>query len=200
MLLHRYLEETLGSKVAIRLLRTMVRYRGMIFTIRRLAGETNVSPNEAALITHQLEKLGVIRIQPVGRAYQLQLNEESYILNKIIKPILDAEKNTISELVQILKKHLDNKKIISAVLFGSVSKGEEKIDSDTDLLIISDDFDNAILSASKAGEEVFEVFHGKISQIIFSEKQFKSKKNNDLIRSIIANHILICGKELASIK
>ncbi len=50
------------------------------------------------------------------------------------------------------------------------------MDSDVDLLIISNDLDGAIDAVSKASSETFEVFHGKISHIVFSEKQFKSKK------------------------
>ena len=161
--------------------------------------EANISPNESAMTTHHLERLGIIKIQPVGRAYQLELNEKSYILNKIIKPVFDAEQNTTPQLIQTLKKHLDGKKVISAALFGSVAKREEKIDSDVDLLIISNDFDYAISVVSKASMEVFEVFHGKVSHIVFSEKKFKSKKNGDLIRSILSSHILICGKELSDI-
>lgn len=200
MLFHRYLEETIGNKPTLSMLRAMVRRRGMIFTVRRLAEEAKISTNECALTTQHLERLGIINIQPIGKAYHLTLNEKSYILNQIIRSVFDAEKKTIPQLIQTLKKYLTSKKITSAVLFGSVSKGEEQIDSDVDLLIISNDLDGAIDAISKASSEVFEVFHGKISHIIFTEKQLKSKKNSDLIRSILSNHILICGKELSDIK
>lgn len=199
MLLHRYLEEVLGNKVSISLFRTMIRYKGMVFTARRLAQEANVSAAMVALLTHKLEKLGIIRIQPIGRAHHLQLNEKSYILNKIIKPIIDAEKNTVSELVKFLKKHLDTEKIISAVIYGSVATGEEKIDSDIDLFIVSDDFDSAITAVSES-RDVYEIFSGSTSPLVFTKKEFVSKKNTPLVRSIIANHIKVCGKDLDSIK
>lgn len=199
MLFHRYVEEILGNKPAISMLRALVRQRGMVFTVRRLAEEANISPNESATTTQHLERLGIIIIQPVGRAYHLKLNEKSYILNKIIKPVFDAEQNTMSQLTQTLKKHLDDRIIISAILFGSVVKGDEKLDSDVDLLIISNDSDGATSIISKVSMEVFEVFHGSISHILLSEKEFRSKKNGDLIRSILSNHILICGKELSDI-
>ncbi|WKT57920.1 nucleotidyltransferase domain-containing protein [Candidatus Nitrosotenuis chungbukensis] len=148
MLLHVYLEHVLGNKVAIALLRTMIRYRGKVFTVRGLANTAHVSINETALTVHDLEKLGIINIQPIGRAYHLELNEKSHIFNKIIEPIVNAEKNTISELIQTLRKHLDTKKIITAAIFGSVASAEEKIDSDIDLLIISNDHDHAIALVS----------------------------------------------------
>ncbi len=196
MLLHRYLEQVLGNKVAITLLRTMINYRGKIFTIRGLADEAKVSPNETALVIHGLEKFGIIKIQPVGRAYQLELNKDSYILNKIIEPMVQAEKNTFDELLAILKKHLDTKKITSVVIFGSVVKGQEKIDSDIDLLVISNDHDHAIAQISEASEQVFSAFHGGLSPIIFSDKEFKAKRKGSLVQSIIDNHILICGKRI----
>ncbi len=196
MRLHRYLEEMLGNRVAITLLRTMVNYRGKIFTIRGLAEVAKVSPNETALIIHELENFGIIKIQPVGRAYQLELNKKSYILNKIIEPIIEAEKNTFDELLVLLKKYLDTKKIVSAVIFGSVVKGQEKIDSDIDLLVISNDHDHAITQISEASEQVFTTFHGNLSPIIFTDKEFKAKQKGSLIKSIIDNHILICGKRI----
>lgn len=196
MLLHGYLEEMLGNKVAIALLRTMVNYRGKIFTIRGLAEEAKVSPNETALIIHELENFGIIKIQPVGRAYQLELNKKSYILNKVIEPMIEAEKNTFGELLVLLKKYLDTKKIISAVIFGSAVKGQEKIDSDIDLLVISNDHDHAIAQISEASEQVFSTLHGNLSSIIFTDKEFKTKQKGSLIRSIIDNHILICGKRI----
>ena len=196
MLLHKYLEEVLGNKVAITLLRTMINYKGKIFTIRGLAEEAKVSPNETALTIHELENFGIIKIQPVGRAYQLELNKKSYILDKVIEPIIESEKNTFAELLILLKKHLDTKKIVSAAIFGSVVKGQEKIDSDLDLLVISNDHDHAIAQMSQAGEQVFSMFHGNLSPIIFTEKEFKVKQKGSLIQSIIDNHILICGKRI----
>lgn len=196
MLLHRYLEEVLGNKASITLLRTMINYQGKIFTIRGLAEEAKVTPNEAALTIHDLERFGIVKIQPVGRAYQLELNKKSYILDKIIESIIKYEKNTFPELVVLLKKYLDTRKIISAVIFGSAVKGQEKIDSDIDLLVISNDHDNTVTKISQVSEQVFSIFHGSISPIIFTEKEFKAKQKEPLIRSIIDNHILICGKSI----
>lgn len=54
--------------------------------------------------------------------------------------------------------------------------------------------DHAIAKISKASEKVFSILHGSIFQIIFTEKEFKAKQKESLIRSIIDNHVLICGK------
>ncbi len=194
-----YLEQVLGNKAAIRLLRTMVRYQAKIFTKRGLARTANVSVNEAALTIRDFEDLGIVRIQPVGRSHQISLNKKNYIFNKIIEPIFKIEKETLDVLLKVLKKNLDEKKIIiSAALFGSVVKGKEKPDSDIDILVISNDFDAASQIVSNALVEVAEVFHAQLAPIIFSEKELESKKKSGLIRSIITNHVIICGKNLES--
>ncbi|MDE1766185.1 MAG: nucleotidyltransferase domain-containing protein [Thaumarchaeota archaeon] len=198
MLLHRYLEETLGNKISIVLLRTMINYKGKIFTVRGLAKQAKISVNETALTVHHLEKLGIIKIQPVGNAYQLELNEESYILNKLVEPVIMAEKRTVLELVNLLRQHLDTSKVISAVIFGSVATGHEKIDSDIDLLVVSDYRDHVIDRISKASQQVFLEFNGSLSPLIFTQKEFKAKQKGSLIQSIIDDHILICGRKIGA--
>jgi predicted nucleotidyltransferase len=198
MLLHKYLEDVLGNRATITLLRTMITYRGKIFTVRGLASESGVSHNETALAVHDLEKMGIITIQPIGRAYNLELNEESYILNEIITPAVNAERNTVNELILVLKKIFDTKKITTAAIFGSVASTKEQIDSDIDLIIISNNHDHAITLISEASKQVSARFNGNLSPITFTEKEFKTKQKGSLAQSIIANHILISGKKISS--
>lgn len=200
MKLHKYLEQVLGNKIAISTLRVLVHYKGKIFTIRRLAQDAGASHPEVSATVEELEKFGIVQIQPVGRAHQVSLNEKSYVLNEIIEPILRAEEKTLARVISILKDHLNTKKITSSVIFGSVSKGEEKDDSDIDVLVISDDFDHATEVIANASEDVALSFHTSVSPIIFTKKEFLSKKKGDLIRSILSNHIRITGLELEKIK
>ena len=200
MKLHKYLEQALGNKISIRVLRVLVDHKGKIFTIRRLAEDAGASHPEVSATIDELEKFGIVQIQPVGRAHQISLNEKSYVLKEVIEPILKAEKKTRDKVILVLKNYLDTKKIISTAIFGSVSKGEEKEDSDIDVLIISNDFEHAAVLISNASQEIFLKFHSKISPIIFSESEFKlKKKKNTLIRSILDNHIMIYGKDLKSL-
>lgn len=200
MKLHNYLEHIVGNKIAISMLRALVRYRGKIYTIRGLAEDANASHPEVSKTLADLEKFGIVQIQPVGRAHQVSLNEKSYVLNKIILPMLKTEEKTLDEVTSILKDHLGKRRIASAVIFGSVAKGKEHVDSDLDVLVLCDDYDYAISAISTAAEEVSLKFHTKLSHIIFSESEFRSKgKNHPLVQSILNNHILIYGKELASI-
>jgi predicted nucleotidyltransferase len=200
MKLHNYLEYVIGNKIAIGMLRALVRYKGKIYTIRGLAEDAGASHPEVSKTLTDLEKFGIVQIQPVGRAHQISMNEKSYVLNKIILPMFKAEEKTLDEVISILKAHFGKKRITSAAIFGSVAAGKEQIDSDLDILVLCDNFDYAISAVSSAAEEVSLKFQTNLSHIVFSESQFRSKgRNHPLIRSILDNHILIYGKELTSI-
>ncbi|OHE55005.1 MAG: hypothetical protein A3K61_02010 [Thaumarchaeota archaeon RBG_16_49_8] len=195
MKFHEYLEQLFGSKVAISLVRALINYRGKVFTVRGLADTARVSSSEAAVVVGQLEKYGIVKIQPVGRSYLVSLNEKSYAVNSIIRPMVKAEQETVAELASTLKKHLGDKSVISAAVFGSLARGEEREDSDVDLLVVSNHFDRASALISRAQEEVSLTFGNNLSPIIMSEKDFVTKRNSRLLRSIIDDYIVIAGKD-----
>lgn len=199
MQFHNYLESLLGSRVSIRLVRALINYAGKIFTVRKLAEAAGVSSSEAALMVQKLEKFGILKIQPVGRSYLISLNNKSYILAKILKPTIKAEEGTLDELVSILKRNLNDKSIISAVLFGSVAMKGEREDIDIDVLVISDDFEAASGFTSKAREEISSIFNSRLSPLIMSERELSAKKNDRLVSSILLNHITIKGKDLKEV-
>lgn len=196
MRLNSYLEQLLASRSAVCILRVLFKYKGMVFTVRRLAETANVSHTEANQTIDRLERFGVVKVQPVGRAYQISLNEKSYILANIVEPIFNAESRTRQTLVVLLKKHLSKKKIISAAIFGSVAAGKEGDESDIDLLVISNDKDLAYSVIGNAITQVSEIFHGKLAPIVFSKKEFNDKKQSDLVKSMLESHIMVAGTNL----
>ena len=74
MKLHEYLEQVLGNKISVSVLRVLVYHKGKIFTIRRLAEDAGASHPEVSTTVEELEKFGIVQIQPVGRAHQISLN------------------------------------------------------------------------------------------------------------------------------
>ena len=195
MRLHAYLEEIVGSKTAISLIRTLLTRRGEVFTIRKLAQTAGVSPSEASIVVRQLEEAGVLTLKPVGRSFLVTPNEQSFVLRRIMEPIVHAERETLNELIKLLKTCFEHNRIHSAYLFGSVARHEEKKDSDIDLLVISNDYDQAISAVSRASEKVAISFNKEISPLVFSEREFASKKKSDLVNSIRSNYVFVAGKE-----
>jgi predicted nucleotidyltransferase len=202
MKLHDYLEEVIGSKTSIALVRALLTHQGKVFTVRGLAKTAGVSASEASLVVRQLEEAGVLRLQPIGRSFLVTLNEQSFVVQRIMKPVIRAESETISELVKLLKgcfvQMEEEAGIQSVYLFGSVVKGEERKDSDVDLLVISGDFEKASGVVSRTQEKVAAAFNKQLSPLIWSEGELvrKKSKNSELINSMASSHILVAGKDL----
>ena len=136
MALRDYAEEILGSKGRVRVLRALVRYRGKVFTVRELAKAADLSHPQTSKVLRGLESRGVVRLQPVGRAHQVSLNDESYVLKSVVEPLFAAERNTINSLVSTIRPFFEDKRIVSVAIFGSVARGLEREASDIDLLIV----------------------------------------------------------------
>ena len=190
------LDALLRGKVGWRLVGTLLGQEGRVFTVRKLAKAAGVSVSEAAAAVRDLEKHGVLTIQPVGRSYLVGINSRSYILNKIMRPALEAEERFLAELLTVLRKKLVDKSIISAALFGSVVRGEARENSDIDLLVVSADHEAAAGVVSGASLEIASVFNGRLSPLIMGRKELKSRAKSKFMESVLANYSHVVGRDL----
>ncbi len=198
--LHDYAADILGSRTSIRLLRTLARYEGKVFTVRELSGAAGVSHPQASAVLKGLERRGLVRLQPVGKAYQVSLNKESYAVNSLIEPLFVAEKDTVASLISAVAPFFDDPRIISTAIFGSVARGDEGEASDVDLLIISDDREFATECAARAMDTTVSRFGHALSPLILGEKKFRRDHDTDLEKSILERYILVRGRDLREVK
>jgi len=194
--LHDYVDEVLGSKAGIRVLKTLVRYRGKVFTIRELARTSGLSHTEVSLLVKGLERRGVVRLLPVGKAQQVVLNDESYVLKSIVEPMVKAEENTLNSLVSSIRPFFKDKRITSVCVFGSVVKGIETKASDIDLLVIADDREVAIECAARASEVTLSEFGLGLSPIIMDRAVFVQRHGGGLAKSILESYKPVWGRDL----
>ena len=199
MALHDYAAEILGSRANIRVLRSLVRYRGKVFTVRELAKAADLSHPQASKVLRGLESRGVVRLQPVGKAYQVSLNDESYVLKSVIEPLFAAERGTVDSLVSTIRPFFEDKRIVSVAIFGSVARGLEKETSDIDLLIVAEDRDLANERAAAATVATLSAFGHALSPLILDRKRFARDSGGELERSILARYTLVCGRDLKEV-
>lgn len=201
MALHDYTPDILGNKSVLRTLRTLLRYKGKIFTIRELAKTAGLSHPETSKVVKMLERRRIVNIEIIGKAYRVTPNEDSYFLNAVIQPLFEAEKETLGSLLSTIRPFFarGGKKIISAVIFGSVAKGQEKETSDVDLLVIAEDKEYASFCVGKANSEVVSKFGLTLSPLIMNRQQFIQKRNSLLEKSIVESYKAVYGKDLREI-
>ncbi|HLD72356.1 MAG TPA: nucleotidyltransferase domain-containing protein [Candidatus Nanoarchaeia archaeon] len=135
------LEHILGSKNSISVLRFLTQKPNRAFGLTDLSQELNISKSNLIRVLRPLtqEKL-VIELQS-GRKKTVQINGEQRLIETLWKLFMqEKQMNLSSEYKNIIdlffQKHQDEIEVF--ILFGSVSRGLAKKDSDIDLLIIGD--------------------------------------------------------------
>jgi len=195
MLYHNYLEMLLGSRVKVKVLRTLCRHRGKEFTIRELAEFLNVSHMGVRKALNDLYKVNAIRIRVIGKSHTIALNAESYA-GDLADKVFRTEEETLGELVKLLKKGLSDPAITSALIFGSVARGEEDPLSDIDLFILTKDKEKAEVAISELQREVSNRFGNAISPYILSQGQLADKDKSQILEEIRKKHIVVRGEPL----
>src|SRR3972149_3723212 len=103
MQFHNLIEGLLGSKVKVKVLRTLWRYREKEFTIRELAKFLGISHMGINKVLDELEKTNAITVRTLGRSYAFKLNANSYAAN-IVERTFELEHQALSELKDTIKR------------------------------------------------------------------------------------------------
>ena len=95
------------------------------------------------------------------------------------------------EIAREFANAIKSDKIIKIILFGSVAREKDAEDSDIDILIISNEWEQI---DSLITDEVFNVVLGTqelISPYVLSEKQFEETKNFNFLTNVLKDSIVI---------
>lgn len=195
MQFHDLVEMLLGSRVKVKVLRTLWRYREKEFTIRELAKFLGVSHTGIKKVVDELERTNVLRLRTVGRSYAFRLNMNSYAAN-IVGRTFEMESGALSELRDVIREKLKSRFVTSAALYGSVVERKEMSRSDIDLLIITNQREKVEEIVAELQNDVSERFGNSISAYYVSEEDLRKKRKEPPIKQALQNHMLICGKPL----
>lgn len=195
MLMHNYMEIVLGSKVKIKIIRTMFRFPGKTFTGRELAGLINTSSMAVSKSIKDLISINLVSLEHHGQSNLLKLNKNSYLFEHLNNLFL-SEKLTINKLKEKIGNNLNLPYIKKAAIFGSFAEGKEKMDSDIDLFIITDKKELTDEIIQKLQKKINIEFGNVLMPYIMTKEEFKSKKNKPVIKNIIKNNILIIGDKI----
>ena len=102
--------------------------------------------------------------------------------------------NNRIEIAQNFANAINSDKIIRIILFGSVARREDGEESDIDILIISNEWEQI---DSLITDEVFKVVLDKqelISPYVLSEKQFDETKDYTFLKNVLEDGVVIGWK------
>lgn len=164
-----------------------------------LAKLTGVSAPKANMALHFLVSQGVLSYRIVGKSYLYRVCREHVLVEKILLPQLEFQKNIFASLGRFIAKQLKPCPL-SIILYGSMARSEEKPDSDIDVLLVYpdshtsknfNDYDQMINAVRRRFGNSLSVRRGLAKQL---RERYKS--NDPLITNIVKEGKVIYGKTL----
>ena len=191
MKFHNILDEMLGNKTKVRLLRAFFTYPEKGFTeseLERIAGipQASVHRNVKSLMDN-----GLLDRQRIGKANLYSLNIE-HILYQLLSSNFEAEINVLAELKNMIAGSVKSlPQIELVVLFGSIVKGMERADSDVDIFIVCRGEKSKIEDKLKGMTNISQnKFGNPVSLMIKQNEELQDLKTRSIYREIKDGEII----------
>ncbi len=196
MLLNNYLENLLGSRTKVKVLKAFAGMPEKAWTSRELAKFVGVSNMSILRCLGDLADMNLVDISKTGNSHVIKVKKSSFAFTKILKPLFTAEKGTREELINDVKDLIPSRYVTTYAIFGSVAAKEEKPNSDIDLLIVTKYKDKIEKLITETQWQITGKYGNLLSPFIMTEAEFKGKQNTPFIRDAKKRHILLAGRWL----
>jgi predicted nucleotidyltransferase len=196
------LNDLLGQKSTVKILRRLSLTR-LEMSGRRIAAELNLSPWTCHLALRELAEQGILIVRNVGRTHLFQLNEKNYIVEKLLLPLFAVEAELLPTAIREITVGLPGS-IVSVILYGSISRHEERPSSDVDLLVLvaGENDRREVRAFFERENEFFIARHGNVlSPLILSVAEFdrRYRDGDELAREIVETGQMIYGQLISEV-
>jgi predicted nucleotidyltransferase len=184
-------EKIFGSRIRAKIFGWLFTHPDESFFVRQIALILKEDPTNVSREMAKLEELGILRSKRNGNLKHFQTNQECPFFEELKGLVLKT-----SGVAGRIRAALDKLAGIEyAFIYGSFAKGEEKADSDVDLLIIGDvDMDRLDSDLGKLEKMLGREFN----YVLYSKEEFKSKrkaKDGFLMDVLSGKKIMLVGAE-----
>lgn len=197
MILHNILEHVFKNQSNLKVLRVLNSLKVSV-SGRETSRLANISLRSAQKSLEDLENLHLIRKQIGGRENLYNLNRENNIVKNIIEIIFKEENKFRESLLKKIKTKIGNL-TDSVILFGSVARKNENVNSDLDICIVYSknkrEIDNRI---NKLRDVLAKEYGVKVAPFYIKKSEFKKKaiKSESPIDDIVKEGKVISGTQI----
>jgi len=200
MRITRPLDDILGNRNHVRVLRHLILFPSPVITGRGIARELAMSHVSCIRSLNELVAVGALMRKRVGTSTTYEIPADSILFSKMLKPLFVRESRLLDSLVGCLLDGFE-KEVKAVFLYGSVARSEETENSDVDLLVV-------LKSGVKKGEitkklasnksEAFGLYLVGIHVITYSYNEYEAHKRQGLplIKEVLSEGRLLVGKEV----
>lgn len=200
------LNQIFDHEVKIRVLRFLCR-RGGQWNGRRLAAELQINPTTMHKALRELRESTVLDFQKVGNNFVYSLADDHYLVQEILRPAFRQEAQGLAQVAKLLQQALGpslRASVVTAVLYGSVARRQERPTSDLDVLLLvrSPRAKRQVQHAlNQRWDALTRCFGNSLAPYVNTvrEAQQKHRRGVALFREILRIHHLLWGTPLAEV-
>jgi predicted nucleotidyltransferase len=197
-----FLQDVLGSKPKVKILRYLIK-TNISISGRQLARWLKLHHGTCHKALAELALFGVVIVHKTGRTNLYKINQNNFIVKKILEPIFRIEENIFNLMLAKLKKQI-TVSILSAIVFGSVAEARERPTSDVDILFITttEKQKRHLIKQLEKLEYEFILEYGNMFSsmvVTFGEFLQRLKSNDSLIGEIIKKGKVVYGKSISEL-
>ena len=172
---------------------------------REISRQTGLSAPACHYALKQLNARGLALFRRVSNVHLYKINSDNYLVEHVFSPLFKTEAALPGQVLKTIKIFFtdcqENKKLLSAVIFGSMATGRERLNSDLDLLIVTYDDASAKETERRIQDlrtSVYRRFSIPLSPYIqpLAGIKAKYKQKLPLILRILKEGQCIYGKDL----
>lgn len=182
------LEEVIGSTAKMRLLKHLLASAAPMSEGEwaRILKVSNMTINR---LMKEFRALNLVYSERVGNVSVWRVNKRGYLYQALL-PIAKEMARFLAprrHLINILQKGLPKTLIKKSVLFGSVARGEEQVNSDIDLFIqVADEAARTKLKShlERLGDACLYLYGNRLAPYVLTQKEMTSKTRKSLLSQI----------------
>jgi predicted nucleotidyltransferase len=198
----RPLNAVLGAPSHIAVLRSLYT-TGRGLTGREIARSSGVAVQATHDALARLAAANLVRWMQAGRAHVYELNRDHFLFKNGIQPLLEAESEFRSRIRSILKRALAGR-VLSAAIFGSMARGEDRPESDLDLIMIvghTRDREKPHDRIGVVSEKLRKEFGVRLSSMAYGREEFRQNymKGQSFFQTLVREAETLLGLDLAEV-
>lgn len=148
---------------------------------RQVARQAQINHQTCAVALGRLEELGVVRRQGSGQSQLFQLNRDHRLVRDLLVPLLRQERDVFPRILRRVAELVAGR-CRRALVFGSVARGEERRDSDLDLLLVTEG-PHTQARTRRAGDEVRRVLMAEwglhVNPLVLTERALEHRRQRE---------------------
>lgn len=198
MRVHVPLDDLIGGKTSVRVLRTLSLFPGKEFTGRELAQMSGGAPSKVIGELERFRGLGIVTRKSHGRTHAWKLNPD-HALIRLLKPAFEEEHTLPAKLLADLRHGVADARISRAILFGSFARGDERGESDVDLLVLArraSDLDAVRSVLDELSVKLSQRYGIRLAPVLHAEHELARLRKLPLLARIAEEGRVIRGEPL----